>query len=158
MEVSKQISIQTADFDLALEYERLRTEIGSAVGAIVSFTGLVREQRLLSGGDELTQNLRLEHYPGMTEASIEKILVESDTRWDLLGQRVVHRVGDLEPSDQIVLVLIASEHRPDAFAACEFVMDYLKTKAVFWKYEGTEDRGTWVTSTASDFDRLTKWS
>ena len=158
MEVSKQISIQTADFDLSLEYERLRTEIGSSVGAIVSFTGLVREQRLLSGGDELTQNLRLEHYPGMTEASIDKILVESDTRWDLLGQRVVHRVGDLEPSDQIVLVLVASEHRTDAFAACEFIMDYLKTRAVFWKFEGSGDKGEWVSSTSNDYDRLAKWS
>ena len=158
MEVSKQISIQTADFDLVLEYERLRTEIGSSVGAIVSFIGLVREQRLLSGGDELTQNLRLEHYPGMTEASIEKILVESDTRWDLLGQRVVHRVGDLEPYDQIVLVLVASEHRTDAFAACEFIMDYLKTRAVFWKFEGSGDKGEWVSSTSNDYDRLAKWS
>ena len=158
MEVSKQISIQTADFDLALEYERLRTEIGRSVGAIVSFTGLVREQRLLSGSDELTQNLRLEHYPGMTEASIEKILVESDTRWDLLGKRVVHRVGDLEPSEQIVLVLVASEHRTDAFAACEFIMDYLKTRAVFWKFEGSGDKGEWVSSTSNDYDRLAKWS
>ena len=158
MEVDGQIEIQEADFDLAMEYEKLRTKIGNSVGAIVSFTGLVREQQIPNEGEGLTQTLRLEHYPGMTEASIERILVESAQRWDLLGQKVIHRVGSLEPSDQIVLVLIASKHRPDAFAACEFVMDYLKTKAVFWKYEGTEDRGTWVTSTASDFDRLTKWS
>ena len=158
MKIASQISIQTADFDLASEYERLRTEIGSSVGAIVSFTGLVREQRLLSGSDEPTQNLRLEHYPGMTEASIEKILSESDLRWNLLGQRVIHRVGDLEPSDQIVLVLVASEHRPDAFAACEFIMDYLKTRAVFWKFEGSRDKGKWISSTANDYDRLAKWS
>ena len=120
--------------------------------------GLVREQRLLSGDDELTKNLRLEHYPGMTEASIEKILVESDTRWDLLGQRVVHRVGDLKPYDQIVLVLVASEHRTDAFAACEFIMDYLKTSAVFWKFEGSGAKGEWVSSTSNDYDRLAKWS
>lgn len=158
MEVDGQIEIQEADFDLAMEYEKLRTKIGNSVGAIVSFTGLVREQQIPNEGEGLTQTLRLEHYPGMTEASIKKILAESAQRWDLLGQRVIHRVGNLEPSDQIVLVLVASKHRPDAFAACEFVMDYLKTKAVFWKYEGTEDRGTWVTSTSSDFNRLTKWS
>jgi molybdopterin synthase catalytic subunit len=158
LEVDGQIKIQEADFDLAIEYEKLRTKIGNSVGAIVGFTGLVREQQIPNERERLTQTLRLEHYPGMTEASIERILVESAQRWELLGQRVIHRVGNLEPSDQIVLVLIASKHRPDAFAACEFVMDYLKTKAVFWKYEGGEDRGTWVTSTASDFDRLTKWS
>ena len=158
MQVSQQVSIQKVDFDLALEYERLRAEIGSSVGAIVSFTGLVREQRLSKSNDELTQRLRLEHYPGMTEASIEKILVESGLRWDLLAQRVVHRVGDLEPSDQIVLVLVASRHRPDAFAACEFIMDYLKTKAVFWKFEGAHDEGEWVSSTNEDYDRLSKWS
>ena len=158
MEVDGQIEIQEADFDLAMEYEKLRTKIGKSVGAIVSFTGLVREQQIANEREGLTQTLRLEHYPGMTEASIERILVESGQRWDLLGQRVIHRVGNLEPADQIVLVLVASKHRSDAFAACEFVMDYLKTKAVLWKYEGAKDRGTWVTSTASDFDRLTKWS
>ncbi len=155
---AQQVSIQKADINLSLESEKLRVEIGSSVGAIVSFTGLVREQRLAKGGDELTQRLRLEYYPGMTEASIEKILVESDLRWDLLGQRVVHRVGDLEPSDQIVLVLVASRHRADAFAACEFIMDYLKTRAVFWKFEGTHDKGEWVRSTNEDYDRLAKWS
>ncbi len=158
MASTNHISIQKTDFDLALEYQNLRAEIGSSVGAIVSFSGLVREQLLSWESDERTKNLRLEHYPGMTEASIEKILVESDLRWDLLGQRVVHRVGDLKPTDQIVLVLVASKHRPDAFAACEFVMDYLKTRAIFWKFEGSHSRGEWVSSTNDDYNRLAKWS
>ena len=158
MEVDGQIEIQEADFDLAMEYEKLRNKIGNSVGAIVSFTGLVREQQIPNEGEGLTQTLRLEHYPGMTDESIRNILVESAERWDLLGQRVVHRVGDLRPTDQIVLVLVASKHRPDAFAACEFVMDYLKTRAIFWKYEGSSKKGSWVKSTDSDYDRLNKWS
>ena len=155
---SEQISIQREDFDLAMEYEKLRVEIGNEVGAIVSFTGIVREQLLSEKTEERTVSLRLEHYPGMTDESIRNILVESAERWDLLGQRVVHRVGDLRPTDQIVLVLVASKHRPDAFAACEFVMDYLKTRAVFWKYEGSSKKGSWIKSTDSDYDRLNKWS
>ena len=156
---SEQISIQREDFDLAMEYEKLRVEIGNEVGAIVSFTGIVREQLLSEKTEERTVSLRLEHYPGMTDESIRNILVESAERWDLLGQRVVHRVGDLRPTDQIVLVLVASKHRPDAFAACEFVMDYLKTRAIFWKYEGSsKKKGSWVKSTDSDYDRLNKWS
>ena len=154
----EQISIQREDFDLAKEYAKLRMEIASEVGAIVSFLGIVREQNLSENTEERTSSLRLEHYPGMTEESIKNILDEAAQRWDLLGQRVVHRVGDLNPSDQIVLVLVASKHRPDAFAACEFVMDYLKTRAIFWKYEGSSKRGLWVKSTDSDYDRLNRWS
>ena len=155
---SEQISIQREDFDLAMEYEKLRVEIGSEVGAIVTFIGIVRDQFLSEKTKERTLNLRLEHYPGMTEESIKKILVQSAERWDLLGQRVVHRVGDLKPEDQIVLVIVASKHRPDAFAACEFVMDYLKTRAIFWKYEASLKKGSWVKSTHDDYDRLNKWS
>ena len=154
----EQISIQREDFDLAMEYEKLRVEIGSEVGAIVSFVGIVRDQLLSEKTQERTLNLRLEHYPGMTEESIKNILLESAERWDLLAQSVVHRVGDLKPEDQIVLVLVASKHRPDAFAACEFIMDYLKTRAIFWKYEGSLKRGSWVKSTHNDYDRLNKWS
>ena len=154
----EQISIQREDFDLAEEYAKLRVKIGNEVGAIVTFTGTVREQVFSENTEERTSNLRLEHYPGMTEESISNILTEAAQRWDLLGQRVVHRVGDLSPGDQIVLVLVASSHRPDAFAACEFVMDYLKTRAIFWKYEGSSKSGTWVESTDSDYDRLNRWS
>ena len=154
----EQISIQREDFDLAEEYAKLRVKIGNEVGAIVTFTGTVREQVFSENTEERTSNLRLEHYPGMTEESISNILTEAAQRWDLLGQRVVHRVGDLSPGDQIVLVLVASSHRPDAFAACEFVMDFLKTRAIFWKYEGSSKSGTWVESTDSDYDRLNRWS
>jgi len=154
----EQISIQREDFDLAKEYAKLRVKIGNEVGAIVTFTGTVREQVFSENTEERTSNLRLEHYPGMTEESISNILLEASQRWDLLGQRVVHRVGDLSPGDQIVLVLVASKHRPDAFAACEFVMDYLKTRAIFWKYEGSSKSGTWVKSTDSDYERLNRWS
>ena len=155
---SEQISIQREDFDLAMEYEKFRVEIGNEVGAIVSFIGIVREQLIFEKTEERTVSLRLEHYPGMTDESIRNILVESAARWDLLGQRVGPRVGDLRPTAQIVLVLVASKHRPDAFAACEFVMDYLKTRAIFWKYEGSSKEGLWVKSTDSDYDRLNKWS
>ena len=158
MSGSDQISIQREDFDLAMEHEKLRMKIGNEVGAIVSFIGIVREQLLSEETKERTLSLRLEHYPGMTDQSIRNILVESADRWDLLGQRVVHRVGNLRPADQIVLVLVASKHRQDAFAACEFVMDYLKTRAIFWKYEGSSKKGSWVMSTDSDNDRLNKWS
>ena len=158
MGTGEQISIQREDFDLAREYAKLRVKIGNEVGAIVTFTGTVREQVFSENTEERTSNLRLEYYPGMTEESISNILTEAAQRWDLLGQRVVHRVGDLSPGDQIVLVLVASSHRPDAFAACEFVMDFLKTRAIFWKYEGSSKSGTWVNSTESDYDRLNRWS
>ena len=152
------ISIQEEDFDLAKESEWLRSRVGNVVGAIVSFVGLVREQRLDPQTKDTTKTLRLEHYPGMTEESIRKILEKSEARWDLLAQRVIHRVGILRPSDQIVLVLVASAHRGDAFSACEFVMDFLKTEAVFWKLEETGDEGQWVNSRRDDFERLGKWS
>ena len=122
------ISIQTADFDVASELAALRT--GRAqVGALVSFTGLVRD---FSENVEI-KNIYLEHYPGMSEKALEKIVAEANRRCQLLGVRVIHRVGELHPNDQIVLVATASSHRADAFAACEFIIDYLKTSAPFWK-------------------------
>jgi len=101
--------------------------------------------------------MSLEHYPGMTEKSLEDILEQAKKRWDVLNATIIHRVGDLQVGDQIVLVAIASTHRGDAFAACEFVMDYLKTSAPFWKKEHTADGARWVDARTSDDERLKKW-
>src|SRR6056300_962411 len=124
------LEISESDFDINAEYRQLLSQAGDA-GAVVNFVGLVREV----AGDESVNELFLEHYAGLTEKLIGEILDEANTRWDLLAARVIHRVGKLKPDDQIVYVGIASKHRADAFAACEFVMDYLKTKAAFWKKE-----------------------
>jgi molybdopterin synthase catalytic subunit len=126
------VIIQEQDFDVADEIKALRAQ-SSETGAIVTFTGLVRD---INDSDTISQ-LRLEHYPGMTEKSIEAIVDEARTRWKIIGVRVIHRVGQLVPTDQIVMVAVSSQHRKDAFLACEFVMDYLKTRAPFWKKEQT---------------------
>ena len=147
------VRIQEADFDIHAEWAACRRRCAGAAGAVVAFGGLVRDR---AGADEV-HGLSLEHYPGMTEASIEKVLAEAAARWRLLDATVIHRVGDLAPEDQIVLVLVASSHRPDAFAACEFVMDYLKTDAVFWKKERRHSGDVWIRSTEGDRQRRSQW-
>jgi molybdopterin synthase catalytic subunit len=146
------ISIQTADFDLAAELAALRTR-SAGVGALVSFVGLVRD----FSGDEKIENIFLEHYPGMCEKALEQIIAEANARWQLLGVRVIHRVGELKPNEQIVLVATASAHRADAFAACEFIIDYLKTAAPFWKREQTLQGTAWLNTKDTDVQRMARW-
>ena len=144
------VVISEDEIDFSGEIELLRMEVGSAVGAIASFLGLVR-------GGQVTE-LELEHHPRMTQKSIERILVGAEQRWSLLGVTIVHRIGKLRPGEDIVLVLVASEHRQDAFDACDYLMDYLKTEAVFWKREQQGGQTRWVESTTSDFSRKGRWS
>ena len=146
-----EVRIQDADFDIGQEWAACRQRCAGAAGAVVAFGGLVRDRAAQEGGE--VPGLYLEHYPGMTEASIEAIIAEASRRWRLLDVLVIHRVGDLAPQDQIVLVLAASSHRPDAFAASEFIMDYLKTDAVFWKKERREGGDAWIRATDSDHER-----
>jgi molybdopterin synthase catalytic subunit len=146
------LSIQTADFDAGTEIGALRRG-RPGVGAVASFVGLVRD---VNDGDAV-RAMTLDHYPGMTEKAIETILDEACTRWNVIGARVIHRVGRLEPGDQIVLVVVASAHRGDAFAACEFIMDYLKTRAPFWKREETGAGARWVAARASDDAAAERW-
>jgi len=146
------IRVQEADFDVAAEYEALR-RVSPTPGAIVTFTGLVRE---FSEGQAISA-MELEHYPGMTEKSLQAILDEAAQRWQLDAIRVIHRVGRLLPADQIVFVGVSSPHRREAFAACEFVMDYLKTRAPFWKKEFGPDGGRWVEAKASDDEAAARW-
>ena len=142
------IRIQREDFDLNQEVAALAGD-GEA-GAVASFTGHVRKEKDLS-------TLTLEHYPHMTEAEIGRVVVEAGTRWPLTGVTVVHRVGSLQPGDRIVLVAAASQHRHAAFAACEFVMDYLKTHAPFWKEETRGHEHHWVEHRASDDEAAKRW-
>ena len=123
------------------------------IGAIASFVGFVRDINAELSVSEMT----LEHYPAMTEKALQNIVVEARARWDVLDITVIHRVGTLRPSDQIVFVAVASGHRGDAFSACEFVMDYLKTKAPFWKKEGHGDQSRWVDSRVSDDAAAKRW-
>jgi molybdopterin synthase catalytic subunit len=146
------ISIQTDDFDLATELSTLR-QASAKVGALVSFVGLVRD----FSSDKIIENITLEHYPGMSERVLEKIIHEANTRWNLLGVRIIHRVGTLLPNEQIVLVATTSEHRSDAFAACEFLIDHLKTAAPFWKREKTPQGSEWLSTKDADLKRLQHW-
>lgn len=146
------ISIQAEDFDIAREVSRLRQDAGNT-GAVVTFSGLVRDQ----DNNRRVQSLILEHYPGMTESSLEKIMEEAAERWPLLDATVIHRVGELQPGEQIVLVAVASQHRKAAFAACEFIMDYLKTRAPFWKKCRDENGESWVKAKTSDQDASERW-
>ncbi|MCP5320362.1 MAG: molybdopterin synthase catalytic subunit MoaE [Pseudomonadales bacterium] len=152
-DVTPEVEIREADFSVDEEYRRLRGA-GGHNGACVLFSGLVREHGAC--GD--LQSLELEHYPGMTEASIAAIVVEARTRWRIGAVRVIHRVGRLVPADQIVLVGVASAHRGDAFAACEFIMDYLKTRAPIWKKETAATASHWVESRDSDTESAARWS
>ena len=151
------ISVQTEDFNIAHEYLRLRERAGDA-GAIVTFTGLVREIYDHCNADaERIQTLNLEHYPGMTEKALQSSVDAANKKWALLSTRVIHRVGSLEPSDQIVFVGTASAHRQNAFDATRFIMDYLKSEAPFWKKQTTESREEWIESRQSDADALETW-
>ncbi len=146
------VRIQTEDFDLSAETLSLRADDGG-VGAVVSFVGTVRDA---ADGSPVTL-MELEHYPGMTEASIEAMVDEAFRRFDILGARVIHRVGPLAARAQIVLVLVSSRHRGQAFQACEFLMDYLKTQAPFWKKEHGPQGAHWVDARVTDDEALARW-
>ncbi len=153
----RQIRVQEQDFSVADEYRAARERLGARAGAVASFVGLVRDLRS-TAADDAVEALYLEHYPGMTERSIEAIVAEAAGRWPLLDVVVIHRVGRLDPAAQIVLVQAASAHRSAAFAACEFIMDYLKTEAVFWKREESGGGSRWVEATAEDRHRVSDWN
>ena len=146
------VRIQEADFDLGAELAALRAG-DTRIGALASFVGLVRD---INDGSHVSE-MTLEHYPGMTEKALEEIVTEAKSRWDIYGALVIHRVGPLQPCDQIVLVAVTSAHRGEAFAACEFIMDYLKTRAPFWKRESTPEGARWVDARDSDDSAATRW-
>lgn len=143
------IRIQEEDFDLNDEIEALSAD-QTNVGAVASFTGLVR-------GDDDLSSLTLEYYPGMTEREIASHVEEAAKRWPLFGVTIIHRVGTLKPGERIVLVTVASSHRAAAFAACEFLMDYLKTRAPFWKREDRNGETRWIEARATDDEALKRW-
>jgi molybdopterin synthase catalytic subunit len=146
------VRVQVEDFDVADELATLR--LASAdIGAVVSFIGQVRD---FNNGDK-NQTLTLEHYPGMTEHALEVIENDAKTRWNITSSLIIHRVGTLKPQDQIVLVAVASAHRGEAFKACEFMMDFLKTQAPFWKKEVTSQGERWVDAKLSDDDAHARW-
>jgi molybdopterin synthase catalytic subunit len=147
------VRIQTEDFDAGAEIAAMR-QGNPAVGAIASFIGLVRD----ANEGERVSEMTLEHYPGMTEKALEKIVDDAKSRWDIIDVMVVHRVGMLRPCDQIVLVIVSGAHRGEAFAACEFVMDYLKTQAPFWKKEQTQAGSRWVDARSSDDAAAERWT
>jgi molybdopterin synthase catalytic subunit len=147
------VRVQTEDFDIGREIAALRAA-NPKVGAVASFIGTVRD---VNDGDAVSA-LTLEHYPGMTEQALEGIVAEARSRWRIIDATVIHRVGELKPLDQIVLVVIVGEHRGDAFAACEFIMDYLKTRAPFWKKEQTPQGGRWVEARTSDDTAAERWA
>jgi len=138
------IAVQAEDFDLSTEV--IEISMNTRTGAVASFVGVVRDVAMT-----------LEHYPGMTENAIKKIVEEARTRWQILDLAVIHRYGELQPGDQIVLVAIASSHRGDAFAACQFIMDYLKTQAPFWKKEHHPDGPRWVNALEADDEAAARW-
>ena len=146
------IKIQENDFDLSAEIAALRKD-DPRVGAVVSFLGTVRD---MNDGSQV-KAMTLEHYPGMTEKALEEILDQAKVRWDIYQTLVIHRVGPLMPEDQIVLVAVTSAHRGEAFAACEFIMDYLKTAAPFWKKEDTLEGARWVDARVTDDAAMERW-
>jgi molybdopterin synthase catalytic subunit len=147
------VRVQPEDFDLSTEIAALRAR-DARVGAVVGFVGTVRD---MNDGASVAE-MELEHYPGMTEQSIERIIEQARARWPLYGAMVIHRVGPLKPLDQIVLVACSAAHRGEAFAACEFIIDYLKTEAPFWKKEQTPEGARWVDARATDDLALEKWA
>lgn len=153
-----QIRIQPADFDLSVEVAALRADDPS-VGAVASFVGTVRgiDAQIPATGSAGLQGLEVEHYPGMTEKAIAAMVAEARSRFDIVGARVIHRVGRLAVGEQIVLVATASTHRRQALDACAFLMDWLKTEAPFWKKEVTASGGRWVDARASDDQALARW-
>lgn len=146
------IRIQEEDFDISAEIAALRQD-DPRVGAVVTFLGTVRD---MNDGSPV-KGMTLEHYPGMTEKSLEEIIAKTKTRWNVYQTLVIHRVGPLQPEDQIVLVAVTSAHRGEAFAACEYIMDYLKTAAPFWKKEDTPDGARWVDARATDEAAMARW-
>ncbi len=151
------IAVQYEDFDVAALYRRLLEQAGNA-GAVVMFTGLVREFYEADGSDRSSvQTLTLEHYPGMTEKSLQAIVDRARERWTLEACRVVHRVGTLAAGEQIVFVGVASAHRGEAFEAAQFIMDYLKTSAPFWKKQATRHGSEWVEAKAADTRSAERW-
>ena len=146
------VRVQEADFDVGAELAALRAN-DARVGALASFLGLVRD---INDGASVA-GMTLEHYPGMTEKALEAIVNEAKGRWEIYEALVIHRVGPLRPCDQIVLVAVTSAHRGEAFAACEFIMDYLKTRAPFWKKEATPDGGRWVDARETDDSAALRW-
>ncbi|WP_408596659.1 molybdopterin synthase catalytic subunit MoaE [Limnohabitans sp.] len=150
--MSFSVIIQTQDFDVSQELSVLR-QGDSRVGAVCSFVGTVRERNEGSS----VSSMELEHYPGMTEKSIQAMMAQAQQRFDIYAAKVIHRVGLLQPMDQIVLVAVTSAHRGMSFQACEFLMDYLKTQAPFWKKEVTPDGARWVDARVSDDQALARW-
>ena len=146
------IKIQNEDFDVSEETKFL---LQNNTGAIVNFIGVVRGYD--EKNNQIINSMTLEHYPGMTESEIEKIVFESFQRWELTGVTVIHRVGNLKPSDQIVFVGVSSKHRQNAFDGCNFIMDWLKTKAPFWKIEENNNKKNWVSFNENDNQALKKW-
>ena len=146
------VRVQTEDFDIAAEVLKLRRG-NPKIGAVACFIGLVRDVN----EDAAVAELTLEHYPAMTQKALADIVEQAKSRWDILDAVVVHRVGTLKPTDQIVLVVVASAHRGAAFAACEFIVDYLKTRAPFWKKEQTGQGARWVEARDSDDDAVGRW-
>ncbi|MBI5752187.1 MAG: molybdopterin synthase catalytic subunit MoaE [Hydrogenophilales bacterium] len=146
------VRVQEADFDLSTEINAFRAG-RPEIGAVAAFVGLVRDVNVGSAVSGLT----LEHYPAMTQKALEGIVADAEQRWEIIDALVIHRVGRLQPMDQIVLVAVASAHRGEAFQACEFIMDYLKTQAPFWKQEQTPDGARWVEAKASDDAAATRW-
>lgn len=147
------VRVQTEDFDLSTEILNLR-QGNAGIGAVASFIGLVRDLNHSTAVTEMT----LEHYPGMTEKALAEIVEEAKRRWEIIDALVIHRIGPLKPTDQIVLVAVSSAHRGDAFAACEYIMDYLKTRAPFWKKEQTESGAHWVDARESDETSIRRWA
>jgi molybdopterin synthase catalytic subunit len=153
------VRVQNEDFDVGIELASMRIvdgmhgEKNKTIGAIVNFIGLVRD---INDGDHI-QTLTLEHYPEMTQKALEKIETEAKARWHVIESRIIHRIGTLQPSDQIVFVAVASTHRNDAFSACEFIMDFLKTQAPFWKKEVTNQGTRWVEAKISDDEAQKRW-
>jgi len=146
------VRVQTEDFDVGRELAALRGG-DRAVGAVAAFIGTVRDVN----ADASVASMTLEHYPGMTEKALAAIIADAKSRWEIADALVIHRVGALKPADQIVLVGVTSAHRGDAFAACEFIIDYLKTRAPFWKKEETPDGARWVEARASDDEAAARW-
>ena len=150
--MSSMIRIQEADFDVSTEITALRKG-DLLVGAVVTFVGTVRD---INEGSQI-KGMTLEHYPGMTEKALDEIITQAKTRWEIRNTLVIHRVGSLLPEDQIDLVAVTSAHRGEAFAACEFIMDYLKTAAPFWKKEETSEGARWVDARVTDAAAMARW-
>ena len=150
------VRVQTEAFDVAAEIAALHGHDGR-VGAVCSFLGTVRDLKPVTSSEQALTALELEHYPGMTEQALQTMVDAAMARFDILGARIVHRVGVLKPLEPIVLVLVSSAHRGESFKACEFLMDYLKTQAPFWKKEHTSSGGRWVDARVSDDVALARW-